>query len=611
MHLALFGPRGFCRFLLTLPVALMVFAAPLAAARPLTYTEALDQCLASMEQGKHAQAVAPLKAALALDRNEPLGLITLGTLYLHTGSFTRAAAEFDRARALAPDEPLARFGAALTALAQGKRNAAAFDALPADRIAIAPLVASYVRLLSGDAAPVRAALADVTETEPNLLRLEIAAFAALRSGDGARAETLLRALLARPEMVRLAEDRALILPFEPGSMAEGGAPQLLSAIGFPASSGTPLSGRVSLSPGKLPPGISYVNYALDGGGFSATTNYAPFDLDWNTARLPNGLYTLRITAYDGRARLVRESARTVRLANANAPPSYRLSEMQTGQGRERLLRLLTPRPARKAAHFVLADRAAARGDSDTALQHIEAVVAIDPDFRNARLSLRRYNLAVLGPASGIWRAATGEKLIALTFDDGPNPLPQRTPALLSALKAENARATFFVVGIRVEQSPNLVRQMAEEGHEVANHSYSHPNLALLTTSSVERELCRTSVLIRTLTGKRPRFYRPPGGNVTSAVQDAAAAMGMAAAYWTADAHKHEEAASRSALTSYVLKNAQPGAILLLHNAPDVTVAAVRDIVRGLRARGYTLVTMTELMRRSRGAVAARRGSYGG
>jgi peptidoglycan/xylan/chitin deacetylase (PgdA/CDA1 family) len=90
------------------------------------------------------------------------------------------------------------------------------------------------------------------------------------------------------------------------------------------------------------------------------------------------------------------------------------------------------------------------------------------------------------------------------------------------------------------------------------------------------------VIVRQATGRRPRFYRPPGGNAGPAVRDAAEALGMSGAFWTADAHKHEEAASKAALTRYVLDQARPGAILLLHNAPDVTVAAVPDIVRGLR-----------------------------
>jgi peptidoglycan/xylan/chitin deacetylase (PgdA/CDA1 family) len=580
-----------------------------AAAKPLTYAEGLEQAVAAMENGRHDLAAAPLKAALAQDRNEPAGLLAVGTLYLHTGSFVRAAQEFDRVLSAHPADSLGRLGTALAALALRKGNpAAALDALPASDVPAAPLLAAYARLLAGDAAVVQNATAGVGENEPDLLRLALAAFAALRMGGAdnqARGETLLRAFLSRPGMARLAEDRAFVLAFERENPGEGGAPPLISAIGFPPtpSAEQTLSGRVTLTPRDLlgKTRVAFVGYRIAGGWLNATTNSPPFAVEWNTARLPNGLYTLETTAYDADGRPVRESARTVRVRNADAPASGQsLSADQTAAFRSRLLALLTPRPARKAAHFALAERATERNEGALALQHIEAVVAVDPNFRNARMSLRRYNLQVLGPREGVWRAGTAQKLVALTFDDGPNPSPNRTPALLAALKAANARATFFVVGSRVEKAPGLVRQMADDGHEVANHSYSHPNLALMSESGVERELCRTSVLIRQITGARPRFYRPPGGNVNRIVQAAAESLGMAGAFWTTDAIKHEEAASRADLARYVVGEARPGAIFLLHNAPDVTIAAVPAIVRGLRASGYELVTMSELVRRTGG-----------
>jgi peptidoglycan-N-acetylglucosamine deacetylase len=412
-------------------------------------------------------------------------------------------------------------------------------------------------------------------------------------------------------MDRLAEDRALILSFEADTPAQGGAPALPSALGFPAASGKKLAGTVTLSADSLPAATSYVTYSVDGGRFSATTNYSPFNTQWNTVRLPNGLYTLRITAYDAQARALRQSARTIELSNPGATRSPRLTEEQAGEIRARLLALLTPRPSRKAAHFALAERAAQRGDSEAARKHIESVVAIDPLFRNARSSLRRFNLAVLGPRDGIWRARTEEKLVALTFDDGPHS--RRTPALLEALAAAGARATFFVVGVRVEESPELLRRMTDEGHEVANHSYSHQNLSLIRATEVERELCRTSVLILRATGKRPRFYRPPGGNFNTGVREAAEALGMAGAYWTVDAIQYENAGSPKALARFVVQETRPGAIILLHNAPDATIAAIPEMVRGLRARGYTLVTMSELVRRSSGAIVNKTGTraYGG
>jgi len=188
----------------------------------------------------------------------------------------------------------------------------------------------------------------------------------------------------------------------------------------------------------------------------------------------------------------------------------------------------------------------------------------------------------------------------------------------------DAPGTFFVVGLRAEENPALLRRMVAEGHEIGNHSYSHPNLTYLSASAVDRELCRTSVVVRDATGIRPRFYRPPGGNFNRATVEAARALGMAGAYWTLDGLNYESPPiPPSRLTRYVLDNVRPGAIVLLHNAPENTVKAIPEIVAGLRAKGYHIVTMSELVRRARPVIkggeqakkqqerARRSGFYGG
>jgi peptidoglycan/xylan/chitin deacetylase (PgdA/CDA1 family) len=571
------------------------------------YREQLDKALKAMEEGMHAQALAPLKAALAQDRNDPSALLVLGTLYLHTGSPTRAGREFVRARLVDPDNDLAAWGIALSAMAMGQA-VPLLKAVSEERFPEAPLLEDYIRLLADPAASAKEiaeATAEVTGEETNLLRLQLAGFAALRGGDPARGESLLKALLTRPEMQILAEDRATLLPFLPEAMVQGGAAALPYAIVLPEpEEGPPQSGRISLMPPRpLPDETSVVTYAVEGSGaYTASVNYPPFVSEWNTMRFPNGVYTIRAAAFDGDGTKIAGRARTVAIVNPEAPVRDLLSAEERNGVRERLRRLLTPRPTRKAAHFALAERAANRGDTASALRHIEAVVAIDPLYRNARTSLKKFNLTVVGRREGIWRGVTQEKLVALTYDDGPNPAPNRTPALLDALKAAGVKATFFVVGVRAEQNPDLLRRMDAEGHEIANHSYSHPNLTFLDQPAIERELCRTSCIVREATGKRPRFYRPPGGNFNRIVIDAAEMLGMAGAYWTVDVHKYEGTTHKpEALAKIVLDQVRPGAILLMHNAPENTVAAVPHIVRGLRARGYSAVTMTELVQRCRAA----------
>lgn len=565
-----------------------------------SYAQCLELALAAMEDGNHYKAVAPLKIALTIDRNEPYGLIILATLCLHTGSPVRAAKEFRRARLLLPEEPLAAWGMILSAMALKKTDPGP-ESIPVESIATAPLLTEYMRLMRGEAGTIRQLTAGVTSEETDLLRLQIAAFAALRGGDTARGVELLKSLLSRPAMRPLREERTVLLPFLEDVPLQGGATAALAPLNFPQPEpGPPLFGRAILTPpNPLPEGAAMVAYAVDGGpGYTASTNYAPYTTDWNTTRFPNGLYTLHVTVYNNVSDVLYRRDRTVTVSNPDAPVVPRLGRTQQVEIHDRLMLLLTPRPTRKAAHFALAEQAARLGDSASALRHIESVVAIDPLYRNARASLKQYNRVVVGHRDGIWCAITSEKLVALTFDDGPHPV--HTPLLLDILKQAKAPATFFVVGVRVEQSPELVQRMVAEGHEVANHSYSHQNLTFMDQAAVERELCRTSVLVREACGKRPRFYRPPGGNNNTTVVDAAELLGMAGAYWTLDGLKFENPPFKSdTLTRYIVNNIRPGAIVLLHNAPENTRAAIPDIIAALRAKGYTLVTMSELVRRAR------------
>ena len=584
-----------------------------AGTQTVTYGGQLELAIAGMEEGKHIQALGPLRTALALDRNEPYGILALGTLYLHANSPTRAAREFERAQLLAPDEPLAKWGLAMAALESGKCDPASFETVPATVIPEAAVVALYARLMSGPAADIEAATKDVTATEMDPLKLQIAGVAAIRAGDIDRGIALLTALVARPDMKILTEDRAVVLPFQVSRPAEGEAPTLPDAIGFPdLAGGMALTGVASLSPPNgVPAGTSLVTYTSPGGGgFTASTNAEPFVAPWSTAKYPNGLYTLRTVAYDATGKALSDVSRTVTLSNPNAPVSALLNDDQRVDFRRRLRDLLTPRVCRKAAHYALAARAGLRGDKEIEENESEAVVAIDPGFGDSLKTLHELHEDLILHPENWWRAETNEKIVAMTFDDGPNPAPPHTPALLAALRKAGAHGTFFVVGARAEQNTDLLKEMIADGHEIANHSYSHPNLTYLDHNALERELCRTSVVVRQATGQRPRFYRPPGGNYNSAVIEAAGTLGMAGAYWTIDGVNFETGPfPPEKLVNFILSKIRPGAIILMHNAPENTVAAIPAIVAGIRAKGYEMVTMSELARRARAGGTGSTGAH--
>lgn len=179
----------------------------------------------------------------------------------------------------------------------------------------------------------------------------------------------------------------------------------------------------------------------------------------------------------------------------------------------------------------------------------------------------------------------------MTFDDGPHP--EFTPMLLDRLRQLNVRATFFMVGEMAEASPQLARRIAAEGHEAANHSYSHPNLKKLPPAEAEREIEKGAEAIRKACGADPLFFRPPGGNYNDEVLRALAKIGSPLALWT---YNPKDFASPPAaeIERGILQNAQNGMIVLLHSGIMQTYDVLPKIVSELRKQGYAFVTLSEM-----------------
>jgi len=192
----------------------------------------------------------------------------------------------------------------------------------------------------------------------------------------------------------------------------------------------------------------------------------------------------------------------------------------------------------------------------------------------------------------VWRGTAARKVVALTFDDGPQP--GITEALVDLLAREKAPSTFFVLGRHAAAYPDLVKRMADCGMQVENHTYTHPNLTLLPPPRVERELLRTMAAVRAATGKATRYFRPPGGNIDEAVSRTAARLGMAPCMYTVGGDRLEKT-SADDLVRYVLAKARPGSIILLHNGRLTTIQALPRIIEGLRRRGYGFVTVNGLV----------------
>jgi peptidoglycan/xylan/chitin deacetylase (PgdA/CDA1 family) len=183
--------------------------------------------------------------------------------------------------------------------------------------------------------------------------------------------------------------------------------------------------------------------------------------------------------------------------------------------------------------------------------------------------------------------------VALTFDDGPSP--EVTVRVLEILRQKNAKATFFVVGRQVEKHPELARRAVAEGHVVANHTYSHPPLfCFLSPRRLREEIERTQEVIHGVAGVRPRHFRSPVGLRHPLLKAALERADLDFVLWRLRTYDTWPT-TRDGLHRRILERVRPGAIVLLHDRPGPStaamVAALPDVIDGLRDRGYELVTV--------------------
>ncbi|WP_165975298.1 polysaccharide deacetylase family protein [Actinomadura rubrisoli] len=180
--------------------------------------------------------------------------------------------------------------------------------------------------------------------------------------------------------------------------------------------------------------------------------------------------------------------------------------------------------------------------------------------------------------------------VALTFDDGPGPYTDR---LLGTLRSGGARATFFMLGENVPSHGAVVRRMALEGHELANHSWSHPQLTSLSTARVQSEVQRTQQAISQASGGvRPTLMRPPYGATDKRVGQA---VGMPLILWSVDTLDWRyRSASRDAKVG--VSQPRRGGIVLFHDIHKPSVDSIPKVLDGLKRRGFTFVTVSELFR---------------
>src|SRR5881409_2153820 len=187
-----------------------------------------------------------------------------------------------------------------------------------------------------------------------------------------------------------------------------------------------------------------------------------------------------------------------------------------------------------------------------------------------------------------------EPYIALTFDDGPSAT--LTPKLLDLLAAHHIKATFFVIGENVAEHSEIVARAAREGHEIANHSWSHPNFAKMSEEGVRSQLRRTDDVIKSATGLRPTLLRPPYGSITARekrwIHDE---FGYQIILWDVDPYDWKRPGP-AVVRNRILKETQPGSIVLSHDIHPGTIEAMPSTFDALEAKGFKFVTVSELIR---------------
>ena len=184
------------------------------------------------------------------------------------------------------------------------------------------------------------------------------------------------------------------------------------------------------------------------------------------------------------------------------------------------------------------------------------------------------------------------KCVALTFDDGPGPFDGR---LLQILKDNDAKATFFLIGNKVAANPAGAKAIADAGMEIGSHTWEHPNMTTIPTEDIAAQFTKANDAINAATGRTPILYRPAGGLSDPVVRQAAGQAGLAEILWDVIpfdwANDSNTAATRYMLMTYI----KPGSVVLLHSTYSSTVDLVYQFIPVLKANGYRMVTVSELL----------------
>ncbi|MER1998649.1 MAG: polysaccharide deacetylase family protein [Lysinibacillus sp.] len=221
-------------------------------------------------------------------------------------------------------------------------------------------------------------------------------------------------------------------------------------------------------------------------------------------------------------------------------------------------------------------------DAKWTIVHTNKTLGFAPKNRLKKLppiKLGKYN-------SGI---TTKKKRVAITFDDGPNT--KYTPNILKTLEKHNVKATFFVTGNNVTKYPTIAKQIVLDGHEIGNHTYSHPKLTSISLKSATSQITKTNNAIEKATGVQPTVFRPPYGSYNEKIVQAAK---MPTILWSVDTLDWQHR-NPTKLLQIVKRQVKNGSIILMHDTNNASLKGLEDVIKYLQQNNYEIVTVSEIL----------------
>lgn len=571
--------------LVTLAVALFLIATQPAFSAE--YLELMDSAVTKVEAGAYDAAAADTQKAFALDNTDPLAHYMMAVIYLHSGNVIASEREIRKALAARPGDWRAHYALGVIDLQAGKYADASkhlTDAMksPEAEYEVKPLT-DYYDYLNG-----RSNLsAGAPFNTP--LDIEVYAMDALKAGKNEIAMQYLKLMETFPAEPGYAENRSPIVSFNPTK------PLIFPYVKLKWRPVEPkkapvVSGIVNLKgDAKSTSGIEFVSVYIDD-VFAGVTNSEPFEFEWDTQRYTNGIHQVKMEGKGTTGGIV--STKIV-WVNVNNPSPYK-PKPKEGEAVEALMsriwNLTRVAESRLVMHYQLAKLYIWAGDTHDAISELEYVQGYKPGYLDSLRLLKEMKGRNPGYKE-IHKGPVGAKLIALTFDDGPN---ERTQDMLDVLDRLKAPATFFIVGYVAETQQDIIKRMQASGYQIENHSYSHRRFNEIPPAEIEPELAKGAAVIRSITGRTSLYFRPPGGHSSEAAKQAAARQGLTGVFWTIMCSPYE-GENYGNLADHVLNDAVDGAIVLMHNGEPATTSALGRIVPELRSRGYRFVTLDELM----------------